>query len=216
MKFKTLTRSICKRKSVCLMAMAVLVAGCATAPEPKPVDLMGLESLREMGGEAAGPWTPLDGGVTNLVAEGTEIAEGQVRDGTGVSIGLLRGFKARNLSIEANVNYSGGGAPALVFRVQEHDGEITGMYAVSLFASGVNVWRFSDGRWMLLMTQAVALQPRVTHTLRADVEGDRIRVYADGEPMSEVRDDGLSDAGRAGIRALEGPCKFSNLRVTKR
>ena len=200
--------------AACLIS--ILISGCMTAPEPKPVDLSVLESMPEAGGGTAGPWTKLEDGVTNLLAADVEPAEGQVRDGTGVSIGLLKGFNARDLSIEANVNYSGDGAPALIFRAQVHDGEISEMYAASLFANGVNVWRFSDGRWMLLMSRTAPMAPRTTHTLRADVKGDRIQVYADGERMSEVRDDGLTAAGRVGVRAVEGPCKFSGLRVTKR
>ena len=196
--------------------LAALATRCATTPEPKPIDLSTLESARETGGGVAGPWTHIEDGVTNLIPADAELAEGQVRDGSGVSIGLLKGFNARDLSIEANVNYSGAGAPALVFRAQEKDGEIANMYAATLYANGVNVWRFGDGRWMLLMAQAVPMAQRTTHTLRADVKGNRIQVYADGERMTEVRDDGLAAAGRAGIRALEGPCKFSGLRVTER
>lgn len=199
-------------------ALLALASGCAmmNKHEPKPIDLATLESARETGGGVAGPWTTLEDGVTNLVPEGTEVADGQVRDGTGVSIGLLKGFGARDLTIEANLNYSGGGAPGLLFRVQESDGEITDMYAATLFSNGVNVWRFSSGRWMLLMTEAGRIAPRVPHALRVDAKGDRIQVYVDGQALSELRDDSLTAGGRVGIRALEGPCKFSGLRVSKR
>ncbi|NUM54324.1 MAG: hypothetical protein HUU46_11820 [Candidatus Hydrogenedentes bacterium] len=199
-----------------LIPVAILPISCATTPDPKPIDLATLESAREAGGGVAGPWTPLEDGITNLVPDGVEIAEGQVRDGTGVSIGLLKGFNARNLAIEANVNYSGGGAPGLIFRAQEKDGVITDMYAATLFANGANVWRFSGGRWMLMLTEAAKITPRVPHALRVEAKGDRIQVYVDGQPLSELRDDSLTAAGRAGIRALEGPCKFSGLRASER
>lgn len=199
-----------------IVLLSIFDCGCASTPEPKPVDMTTLESVREMGGGVAGPWTPLDGGVTNMVPEGVEIAEGQVRDGSGVSIGLLKGFSARDVAMEANVNYAGKGAPALIFRVQEKDGEIHAMYAATLFANGVNVWRFSEGNWMLLMTHAMHIAPRTTHTLRVEAKGATIQVYADGEPASLVRDDGLMEGGRAGIRGVEGPCKFAGLRVHKR
>lgn len=201
------------------LATAILLfSQCGTfkKEEPKAVDLSTLESVREIGGGVAGPWTPLDGGVTNMVAEGVEIAEGQVRDGTGTSIGLLKGFSARDIVMEANVNFAGNGAPALIFRVQEKDGEIHAMYAATLFENGVNVWRFSEGNWMLLMTDAKHIAPRTTHTLRVEAKGANIQVYADGEPASLVRDDGLTEGGRAGIRGVEGPCKFAGLRVHKR
>ena len=198
------------------MALAALAAGCATMKQPKPVDFSSIESAREAGVNVAGPWTPLDGGVTNLVPADGKVEEGQVRDGTGVSVGLMKGFNARDLSIEANVSYSGKGAPGLIFRVQEVKGEIVAMYAATLYSNGVNVWRFANGQWFLLMSQAVAMAPRSPHALRAEVKGDRIQVYADGQRMSEVRDDGLKDGGRAGIRALEGACMFTGLNVSKR
>ena len=201
-----------------LATIVLLISRCGTLKkeEPKPVDLATLESVREMGGGVAGPWTPLEDGVTNMVLEGVEIAEGQVRDGSGVSVGLLKGFGARDVAMEASVNYAGKGAPALIFRVQEKDGEITAMYSATLFANGVNVWRFSEGNWMLLMTHVMNIAPRTTHTLRVEAKGANIQVYADGEPASLVRDDGLTEGGRAGIRAVEGPCKFAGLRVHKR
>ena len=203
---------------IALLLVVVFTTHCGTfkKEEPKPVDLTTLESTREMGGGVAGPWTPLEDGVTNMVLEGVAIAEGQVRDGTGVSIGLLKGFSARDVEMEARVNYAGNGAPALIFRVQEKDGEIRAMYAATLFANGVNVWRFSEGNWMLLMTQAMNIAPRTTHTLRVEAKGANIQVYADGEPASLVRDDGLTEGGRAGIRGVDGPCKFAGLRVHKR
>lgn len=203
-------------KTTLAAIVCALLAGCATTSQPDPVDLSALDSVRETDGPVAGPWTPLEDGVTNMVPSNVEVMEGQVRDGTGVSIGLVKGFNAKNLVIEANVNFSGGGAPALIFRAQEKDGVITAMYAVTLFVNGVNVWRFADGRWMLLMSQAVPMAPRSPHALRAEAKDDRIQVYADGQRMSEVKDDGLSVAGRAGIRAVEGPCKFSGLHVSKR
>ena len=205
-------------RSASLAALALLISNCGTfkKEDPKPIDMSTLESVREMGGGVAGPWTPLDGGVTNMVPEGVEIAEGQVRDGSGTSIGLLKGFSARDIVMEANVNYAGNGAPALIFRVQEKDGEIHAMYAATLFENGVNVWRFSEGNWMLLMTDAKHIVPRTTHTLRVEAKGANIQVYADGEPASLVRDDGLMEGGRAGIRGVEGPCKFAGLRVHKR
>jgi hypothetical protein len=201
-----------------LAAMVLQFSQCGTfkKEEPKPVDLTTLESVREMGGGVAGPWTPLEDGVTNMVPEGVEIAEGQVRDGSGISIGLLKGFSARDVAMEANVNYAGKGAPALIFRVQEKDGEISAMYAAALFENGVNVWRFNEGNWMLLMTHAMNIAPRTTHTLRVEAKGANIQVYADGEPASLVRDEGLTEGGRAGIRGVEGPCKFAGLRVHKR
>ncbi|MCC6152342.1 MAG: hypothetical protein IT367_01200 [Candidatus Hydrogenedentes bacterium] len=201
-----------------LVAASILFSQCGTITKevPKAIDLTTLESVREMGGGVAGPWTPLEGGVTNMVPEGVEIAEGQVRDGTGTSIGLLKGFSARDVAMEANVNYAGKGAPALIFRVQEQDNEISAMYAAALFENGVNVWRFSEGNWMLLMTHAMHIAPRTTHTLRVEAKGANIQVYADGEPASLVRDEGLTEGGRAGIRAVEGPCKFAGLRVHKR
>ncbi|MBM3290090.1 MAG: hypothetical protein FJY92_08065 [Candidatus Hydrogenedentes bacterium] len=208
--------AIVRRSAVLIAAWAAaFVCGCATTKAPNPVDLGALEPVREMGGGVAGPWTPLDGGVTNLVPAEGAIAEGQVRDGTGISTGLVKGFSARDLSIEANVNYSGNGAPGLVFRVQEKDGEITAMYAATLFAAGVNVWRFSEGRWMLLLTQNGEFAPRASHSLRVEARRDSIQVYADGQRMAEVQDDGLLEGGRVGIRALEGPCKISGLRIAK-
>jgi hypothetical protein len=202
--------------SSAIAVLAIAGSGCATTSKPpETIDLTSLQSVREVGGGAAGPWTKLDDGVTNLVPAEVEIAEGQVRDGTGVSLGLAKGFNARDLLIEAKVNYSGNGAPALVFRVQEKDGEISDMYAATLFSDGVNVWRFGGGKWLLLMTQAAPMAPRSSHSLRVEAKGDRIQVYADGNRMAEVRDESLMESGRAGIRAVEGPCKFSGLRIDK-
>lgn len=194
---------------------AAWLAGCASTPEPKPADLSALEPVGEFGVSVKGPWTPMGTGMANIVPEDMPLEEGQVRDGSGVSTALLKGFTARDLALEATVVFDGGGAPSLVFRAQEKDGTITDMYAVALYANGLNFWRMLQGRWVMIEARTLPIAPRTPYALRVEARGDRFVTYINGERVSEIQDQSLTSEGRAGIRAVEGPCRFSNLRVVE-
>ncbi|HRK35550.1 MAG TPA: hypothetical protein PLJ47_13215 [Candidatus Hydrogenedentes bacterium] len=193
----------------------VLVQGCASDSEPEPTDFTALEPVKEMGHSVEGPWTPLDGGITNMVPSDVPVKDGQVRDGSGVSTALQRGFNARDVDLEATVIFDGVGAPSLVFRATENDGVVNNMYSVALYREGINIWRMVEGRWVLLEARAVPLQPRTAYSLRVTADKVRILVFLNGERASELLDDSHLKEGRAGIRAIEGPCKISGLRISK-
>ncbi|MDZ4857995.1 MAG: hypothetical protein SGI88_03355 [Candidatus Hydrogenedentes bacterium] len=193
----------------------VVITGCATTSQPEPADLTALEPIAEKGLQVAGPWTPLEDGITNMVPSDAAVQEGQVRDGTGVSTAVVKGFKAQDIVAQATVVFDGTGAPSLVFRASEKDGVITDMYSVALYGDGVNIWRMRDGQWVLLEAKSMPLQARTPYTLRVTAKDERILVFVNDEQTSELIDESHVVEGRAGIRAIEGPCKISDLRVSK-
>ena len=197
----------------CSLLVALLAGACATAP--KPVSLAALEPHRDNAAEEAGTWREVDGAYCNVIpGNATRQDIFDARNGIGVSTGLFPGFAAEDLFIEADVSFEGAAAPGLVFHAQASDeGVLESMYVVALYGAGVNLWRRSGNEWRLLHRHNISIPPRQWHTLRVVVRGDKMAVYVDGQALLEAQDPRPLPAGRAGIRGMQGVCRFSNVRV---
>jgi hypothetical protein len=152
----------------------------------------------------------------NTVPGDASIEPGQVRDGTGISVGLLPDFTAQDVILEGEVSFSGQGAPALLFRAQERDGVVTAMYTVALYRNGVNLWRLSNQRWQLIRAQVMRLDEDNTYSLHVEARGDTISARLNESALFNAKDTGLVAPGRVGVRGAEGPCRFYALRAREK
>ena len=191
-------------RATCLCLVFVLCAfRCATTtqPEAAAANLSALAPAAEFSAPAQGT-LQLENGV---LANGTTATP---------CLSLLPDFQATDLVIEADVEFTGKGAPGLVFRASATKGSIRSMYVLALHAHGVTLWRLDDSGWTPIETHVFAVEPDVSHSLHAHVIADKIAVAYDGKQLFTAKDTFLDGPGHAGVRAVEGPCRFRSLRVS--
>lgn len=194
----------------CALVLMLHVAGCATAPEGR--NLADLNSVREHSQSQPGPWSYADNALANVIP-GQALSTAYLR-GEEASAALIKGFAARNVELEALIEFAETGAPSLIFRVQLDGEVITAMYVLALYAHGVNLWRFNANGWTLIETHVFEVTPDTPHTLHVRALADRIAVAFDGKPLFEAYDTFLMLAGGAGVRATQGPCRFHALHAS--
>ncbi|MCC6489788.1 MAG: hypothetical protein IT364_20030 [Candidatus Hydrogenedentes bacterium] len=128
-------------------------------------------------------------------------------------VSLLPDFQAADLDIEAELEFSGKGAPGLVFGATVVEGTIQSMCVLALHAKGVTLWRLDRFGWMAVENHVFAVEPNARHSLRARVAADKIAVAYEGEQLFVAKDAFLNTPGHAGVRAVDGLCRFHALRA---
>ena len=170
---------------------------------------------------------PIDAADTSLtsLAPATEVLAAKqgllrVEDGTLVNdaarepcVSLVPDFEATDVDIEADVEFSDRGAPGLVFGATVVEATIQSMYVLALHARGITLWRLDRFGWTPVENHVFAVEPNVRHSLRARVVADKIAVAYEGEQLFVAKDTFLNTPGHAGVRAVEGLCRFHALRV---
>jgi hypothetical protein len=187
---------------------AVLLAGCATGAGP--VKVSALREARHPYVVSAGTWRAEEGGLVNVF--------GPAPGGRGAveTLGLVEGFRARDFVLEGRVTFDASAVGGVVFRVQEAGGVIADMYTATFSAGGIDLWLLKRGTWMLLSRDVRPLASGRPYALRVEVQGDKMTLYLDGEPLLEARDSFLPDAGAVGLYAREGLCRFESVNVVSR
>ena len=203
-----------RRSAACVLAL--VLAGCA-ATGPPLVDFAELRNVRESGHEHTGEWEHTANGLVNALPAGVPPEHIQTGEGgAGVSMALVDGFQARDLVIEALVEFEAGAAPGLLYRVRESGGVVTSMFMAVLNVDGAHLWRFQDGEWIRVYTDVRPMQPEQTYHLRVATDGAEMSVYVNGERLFTAQHPSLLHTGGAGISAREGVCRFNDLRAASR
>lgn len=190
------------RRAACLcLVLALAGLRCATAPIDAPdTSLTSLLPASETLAAKQGLLRVEDGALVNDAAPEP-------------CVSLLPGFQATDLDIEAEVEFSGRGAPGLVFGATVADSTIQSMYVLALHAQGVTLWRLDRFGWTPVENHVFVVEPNVRHKLRARAVADKIAVAYEGEQLFVATDTFLNTPGQAGVRAVEGLCRFHALRV---
>ncbi|MCC6695811.1 MAG: hypothetical protein IT365_09290 [Candidatus Hydrogenedentes bacterium] len=190
-----------KRPARLCLLLALAGSRCATAPIDAPdTSLTSLVPASETLAAKQGLLRVEDGALVNSAAPEP-------------CVSLLPGFQATDLDIEAEVEFSDRGAPGLVFGATVVDATIQSMYVLALHAQGVTLWRLDRFGWAPVESHVFAVEPNVCHKLRARAVADKIAVAYEGEQLFVATDTFLNTPGQAGVRAVEGLCRFHALRV---
>jgi len=185
--------------------------GCATGPSV--IELDALRSAREAAHPSAGQWERDNDALVNVIpADATADQIVRSIDGAGVSIGLIEGFEARDLLIEAKVSYENSGAPGLIFRAQEESGVIHAMLMVVLNSDGIHLWELKEGTWEPIGRHIAPIAPATPHWLRAEIRGSDMAFFLDGQRVLSGTY-GTVTTGGAGISGRAGLCRFYELRA---
>jgi hypothetical protein len=135
------------------------------------------------------------------------------KNGLGVAVMLLRGVPAGDLTVRCETAFDRKGAPAINFRTQ-HLGGVTGAtYSLVLYEKGINLWKYSGGKWSKVGATEFAVSAGEFHEVRLYARGVAFRVYVDGRPRLSCRDAEPLPAGGIGLWSGEGPCRFRSLRA---
>jgi hypothetical protein len=135
------------------------------------------------------------------------------KGGLGVAVMMLRGVQAGDLTVRCDMAFDRKGAPAINLRTQLL-GAVTGAtYSLVLYEKGLNLWKYSGGKWSQVGTAEFAVTAGEFHEVRLYVRGPAFRVSVDGRPRLSCRDPEPLPAGGVGIWSGEGPCRFRSLRV---
>ena len=126
---------------------------------------------------------------------------------------LHRSVNAADVTVESRMAFTGEGAPSLLLRAQENANEVGDTYFATLHKKGINLWRRVNGRATKVAEAVFAPEPGKVYRVRASAEGWRLRVWMDDVLRVDVEDATIPMAGRAGLWAGEGVCKFHDFSV---
>ena len=159
------------------------------------------QTVREPGHPQPGRWTQ----------EADGIRAGDKDDGP---LNLLhRSVNAADVTVEARMAFTGDGAPSLLLRAQENANEAGDTYFATLHKKGINLWRRVNGRATKVAEAVFAPEPDKVYRVRATAEGWQLRVWVDGVLRVDAEDATIPMAGRAGLWAGEGVCRFYDFSV---
>jgi hypothetical protein len=106
-------------------------------------------------------------------------------------------------------------ACGLVFRFRDADNYY--IARANALEDNVRLYTVRDGRRREIASWNGRVTPRAWHELRAEVDGDRIRVSWDGRQVIEKRDTTFPEAGRVGVwTKADSYTLFDDLTVTPR
>jgi outer membrane protein assembly factor BamB len=126
---------------------------------------------------------------------------------------LHRSVNAADVTVEARMAFTGDSAPSLLLRAQENANEIGDTYFVVLHKKGINLWRRVNGRATKVAEAFFAPEPGRPYRVRASAEGWRLRVWVDDALRVDAEDATIPMAGRVGLWAGEGVCRFHEFSV---
>jgi hypothetical protein len=191
-----------------------LLAAAAFAAGPLKVDFADWDRaqwlpVREARFPVLVPFVQRAGFIENSIAPGHDEKEiVAAKDGLGVAMMLVRDFTARDVGLRCTMAFERQGAPAILLRAQRQ-GEVTGdMYSLVLYHAGINLWKFSGGKWGKVGASKFEVTPGVFHELRVYARGGDFFVLLDRERKMACSDPQPLPAGEIGIWSGEGPCKF--------
>jgi hypothetical protein len=196
------------------LAGLLLATGAVHAADAIRVDFANWDHslwrpVREARFPAIVPFVQRESYIENALPAGvTEKDIVAAKDGIGVSTMLLLDFATADLTLRADMAFERKGAPSLIFRVQR-TGEIAGeMYSLVLYAEGLNLWKFSAGKWAKTGASKFAVAPTAFHDVRVFARGGDFTVFVDGVKKLLCSDAQPLPAGEAGVWSGEGPCFF--------
>jgi len=165
--------------------------------------------VREARFPAAAPFVQRDAYIENFIAPGHDEKEiVAAKDGLGVAMMLRRDFRGADVGLRCTMSFERQGAPAIIFRVQRQ-GDVTGeMYSLVLYHAGLNLWKFSGGKWSKVDARKFEVAPSAFHEVRVYARGGDFFVYLDGARKMACSDPEPLPAGEVGIWSGEGPCRF--------
>lgn len=165
--------------------------------------------VREARFPAIVPFVQRPGHIENLIPAGADEKDiVAAKDGIGAAILLLRDYSGADLTLRASLAFERKGAPAVIFRVQRQ-GDIAGeQYSLVLYEAGVNLWKYSGGKWSKVGATKFEVAPTVFHDLRLFARGGDFTVFVDGQKKLLCTDPQPLPAGEVGIWSGEGPCFF--------
>lgn len=188
------------------------VAGCMRGG--REIALPELVPVREPPQAEPGPWRTNGQAITNWIPPAiTRQALIDVEGGAGLSAGAVPGLAARDVLIEMDLVVHETAAAGPFFRAEIEDGVLKRAYAVMVFGHGVNLWLLSEGQWIPRARVNMAVAPGEPHRLRVKVRRDRIKVKLDGKKIIKKRDRSLTEAGRFGVRAMQGSAEILAMNV---
>jgi hypothetical protein len=126
---------------------------------------------------------------------------------------LYRPVSAVDLTVTASLAFQGQGKPELLLRAQSLKGVSGDTYAVVLHSGGIELWRRLAGRPSKVAEAAFAARENELYRVRAAAEGWRLRVWVNEVLQLDTVDATLPQAGRAGLRAGAGECRFYEFEV---
>lgn len=134
------------------------------------------------------------------------------KDGMGVAMMLWQGEVAADVSVRCEMAFERKGAPAIQFRTQR-EGEVTGeTYSLVLYEKGLNLWKFSGGKWVKVGASQFPVTPGEFHEVRLLARGPNFWVSVDGQRRLGCTDPSPLPAGEVGLWSGEGPCRFRSFR----
>ena len=156
------------------------------------------------------PFVQRAGYLENLIPLGADEKDIiAAKDGMGVAIMLRRDFCAADVTLRASMAFARKGAPAIIFRVQRQEDIAGDMYSLVLYAEGLNLWKFSGGKWSKVGASKFEVAPRDFHDVRLFARGGDFTVFLDGQKKLLCSDPQPLGPGEVGLWSGEGPCFFS-------
>jgi len=126
---------------------------------------------------------------------------------------LHRAVNAADVTVEARMAFTGDGAPSLLLRAQVDANEVGDTYFITLHKKGINIWRRVNGRASKVAEAVFAPEPGRVYRVRTSAEGWRLRVWVDDVLRVDAEDATIPMAGRIGLWAGEGACRFHEFSV---
>lgn len=170
-------------------------------------------TVREARFPALGRWVGSAAGISNFIprdADEKDIVAG--KDGLGMVSAVLNGAYVKDCTVMARMGFERKGAPGILLRTQV-EGNVTGdTLCLVLHEKGINLWRYLGGKWSKAAAAEMPVAEKELHHVRIALEGQRAKVWLDGEAVCETNEVGFGQPGTVGIWAGEGPCHFQALR----
>lgn len=126
---------------------------------------------------------------------------------------LYRPVTNADVTVESRLAFVGESQPTLLLRAQHIKGITGDTYLVTLHKQGITLWRRVDGRVSQIAKAPFAAVENKVYRVRAAAEGWRLRVWVDEVLQIDAVDATIPMAGRVGLRAGEGLCRFYDFAV---
>jgi hypothetical protein len=127
-------------------------------------------------------------------------------------LGRIAKTPGRDFLLAGDFAFAPRASAGVFFRSTMADDRLASGYLLRLHAQGVDLWRLDGPYRAPLQRMALALDPKKTHGLRVAVQGDKIAVDLDGQPVFNVRDRSPLTGEEAGLYA-KGECRFKSLKI---
>jgi hypothetical protein len=188
------------RKCLCCLVFVIL-AGCVR--DMGEIRGLGVVPLRLGGEDRTGTWR----------SEGNAIVGGE--PGNVEAFGRFQESPGRDLEVSCRLTRERNAVGGVLFRAAVAEDALVSGYVLRVHAQGVDLWRMEEGAVVPLQRYVRSLGPEGAHGLRLRVEGDKIAVELDGEPLFTARDRTPLLGGEAGLYAFGGTCRFESVAVER-